>query len=191
MLKQEDQFFIDKVLAGDTSAFAVLVERHKNNVFNICIKILHNREDAEEVAQDTFLKVIEKLKTFRKEAKFSTWIFRIAYNMSISRQRKNKTKQLDIKDYMSETSSEEEMIERLNLESTEEREMRLRSAIAKLEGTQQLLLQLYYDKDLSTIEMAKITNLSESNVRVKMHRARKILFSLMATAPETSKNSIA
>lgn len=191
MLKQEDQFFIDKVLAGDTSAFAVLVERHKNNVFNICIKVLHNREDSEEVAQDTFLKVFEKLKTFRKEAKFSTWIFRIAYNMSISRQRKNKTKQLDIKDYMSETSSEEEMIERLNLESTEEREMLLRSAIAKLEGTQQLLLQLYYDKDLSTIEMAKITNLSESNVRVKMHRARKILFSLMATMPETTKNSIA
>lgn len=179
MLKREDQFYIEKVLAGESSAFAVLVERHKYNVFNICVKILRNKEEAEEVAQDTFLKVFEKLNTFKKEAKFSTWLFRIAYNTSISQQRKSKTKQLEIDDYFNETYSEDELIHKINLESIEEREMKLRSAISKLEAEQELLLQLYYDKDMSIIEVAEITNLSESNVKVKIHRARQTLLKLM------------
>jgi RNA polymerase sigma factor (sigma-70 family) len=181
MLKSEDQFYIDKVLAGDSSAFAVLVERHKNNVFNICIKILENREEAEEVAQDTFLKVFEKLNTFKKEAKFSTWLFRIAYNMSISQRRKTKVVQLEVDDYFMESYAEDDLVESLNIESIELREAELKSAIARLDNEQQLLLQLYYDKDLSIIEVAKITNLTESNVKVKIHRARKKLFKLMET----------
>jgi len=185
MLKQEDQFYIDKVLAGDSSAFAVLVERHKNNVFNICIKILRNREEAEEVAQDTFLKIFEKLGSFKKEAKFSTWLFRIAYNTSISQQRKSKVKQLDIDHSTVETYSEDAFLESLNLESIEEREGKLKSAIAKLDNEQQLLLQLYYDKDMSIIDMAKITRLSESNIKVKIHRARQRLFKLMQTKEST------
>ena len=185
MIIPEDQFYIDKVLAGDSSAFAVLVERHKNNVFNICIKILRNREEAEEAAQDTFLKVFEKLTTFKNEAKFSTWLFRVAYNMSISQQRKSRVKQFDIDDYIIETYTEDELIETLNKESTHEREKRLKYAIAKLESKEQILLQLYYDKDMSVIDIAKITNLSESNVKVKLHRARQKLYKLMQTTPIT------
>ncbi len=179
MLQPEDPFYIDKVLAGDSSAFAVLVERHKNNVFNICVKILRNKEEAEEVAQDTFLQVYEKLNSFKKEAKFSTWLFRIAFNKSISQQRKNKAKPLDMEAYFYETYTEDEWIDSLNLESTEERERKLKCTIAKLEPEQQLLLQLYYDKDMSVSEVAKIMNLTESNVKVKIHRARQRLFKLM------------
>ncbi len=179
MLKQEDQFYIKKVLAGDSSAFAVLVDRHKNNVFNICIKILCNKEEAEEVAQDTFLKVYDKLNTFKEEAKFSTWLYRIAFNTSISQQRKNKAKHFNTDDYIIEMYSEDDLIEQLNIETIEERERQLKLAISKLDGEQQLLLELYYDKDISVIEVAKITNLSQSNVKVKIHRARQKLFQLM------------
>jgi RNA polymerase sigma-70 factor (ECF subfamily) len=179
MLKREDQFFIKKVLAGDSSAFAVLVDRHKNDVFNICVKILRNKEEAEEVAQDTFLKVFDKLNTFKKESKFSTWLYRIAFNTSISQLRKSKSKQLDTVDYFIEIHSEEELIDKLNLENIEERERKLKFAISALNSEQQLLLQLYYEKDISVIEVAKITNLSESNVKVKIHRARQKLFQLM------------
>ena len=183
MLKPEDQFYIDKVLAGDSSAFAVLVDRHKLNVFNICMKILRNREEAEEVAQDIFLKVFEKLDTFKQEAKFSTWLFRIAYNMSISQQRKHKVKPLGVEDHFIELSNEDELIDKLNLETIEERERKLKMAIEKLEAEQQLLLQLYYDKDMSVMDVASITNLSQSNVKVKIHRARQRLFKLMEAAP--------
>jgi RNA polymerase sigma-70 factor (ECF subfamily) len=179
MLKREDQFYIKKVLAGDSSAFAVLVDRHKNDVFNICVKILRNKEEAEEVAQDTFLKVFEKLNTFKEEAKFSTWLYRIAFNTSISQQRQSKTKQLDTDDYFIEMYLEDELIDQLNLKTKEEREKKLKFAISKLNGEQQLLLELYYDKGISVVDVAKITKLSQSNVKVKIHRARQKLFQLM------------
>jgi len=182
MLKPKDEFYIEKVLAGDSSAFAELVNRHKFNVFNICIKILRNKEEAEEVAQDTFLKVYEKLNTFKMEAKFSTWLFRIAYNLSISQLRKSKAKQIDVDDYIHEAVAEDEMLETLNQETTAEREMILKSAIEKLDNIQQLLLQLFYEKEMSIHEVAKITNLSESNVKVKIHRARQTLFKIMQTS---------
>jgi RNA polymerase sigma factor (sigma-70 family) len=121
------------------------------------------------------------------EAKFSSWLFRIAYNMSISQQRKSKVKNLYLDDYTIETYSEDELIETLNQESVEEREKKLKSAIGKLVPEQQLLLELFYDKEMSIIDVAKITDLSESNVKVKIHRARKKLFNLIQISP----NSIA
>jgi len=186
MLNPSDQICVDKVLAGDSSAFAVLVERHKNNVFNICVKILGSREEAEEVAQDTFLKVYEKLDTFKKESKFSTWLFRIAYNMSISQQRKTKHNHSEIDDYQLENFTEDDLVDQLHLELKEEREKRLKSAIQKLDGEQQLLLQLYYDKEMSVVQVAEITELSESNVKVKIHRTRQRLFKLMQTTANTT-----
>lgn len=190
MPQEEDQYFIEKVLAGESSAFAVLVDRHKSNVFNICIKILQNREDAEEVAQDVFSKVFEKLKTFRKDAKFSTWIFRIAYNMSISRQRKRKRHHMEIDEPALAGADEEDTINRLHIESVVEREKKLKTAIEKLDGPNQLVLQLFYEKEMSIIEITKVTNISESNVRVKMHRARKRLFILIDEATVQPENSI-
>lgn len=190
MQQQEDQYFIDKVLAGESSAFAVLVDRHKNNVFNICIKILQNREDAEEVAQDVFIKLFDKLKTFRSDAKLSTWIFRIAYNMSISRQRKRKRHHVEIDERAMADADEEESLNRLHLESVVERERKLKTAIEKLDGPHQLVLQLFYEKEMSIIDIAKVTGISESNVRVKMHRARKRLFTLMDDATIHQENSV-
>ena len=140
MVVPKDQVYIDKVLAGDTSAFAVLVDRHKNVVFSICVRILGNKEEAEEVAQDTFLKAYEKLATFRKEANFSSWLFRIAYNMSISQQRKSKVKKVNLDEYLLDSNTENEIIDELYLESMEEREKKLKAAIQKLESQQQLLL---------------------------------------------------
>ncbi len=189
MLKPEDAFYIDSTLAGDTPAFAVLVERHKINVFNICYRVLGNREEAEEVAQDVFLKAYEKLETFKREAKFSTWLFRIAYNMSISHQRKHRKKPLTIDDYYIENYSEDAFVEVLEKQSEEEREAKLKSSIEKLNTEHQLLLQLYYSKDLSINEIAQITSLSSSNVKIKIHRARQRLFQLMQDADAQTKTA--
>ena len=81
--------------------------------------------------------------------------------------------------YFIEMYSEDELINQLNLETIAERERKLKFAIAKLDSEQQLLLQLYYDKGIPVIDVAKITKLSESNVKVKIHRARQKLFQLM------------
>ena len=174
-----DQVYIDKVLAGDSSAFAVLVERHKNKVFNICIKIIRNPQTAEELAQDVFLKAFEKLETFKNEAKFSTWLFRIAYNMSISENRKSRPESVQDPELYLESFEDDHLIDLIEAEALEAREKRLRSAIGLLDGEQQLLLQLYYDQDLPISEVSQITQLSPSNVKVKLHRTRQRLYEIM------------
>jgi len=87
---REDSFYIEKVVAGDNSAYRTLVEKHKELVFTIAVKILRNREEAEEVAQDVFLKAFNALPNFKAEAKFSTWLYRITYNTAISQSRRKK-----------------------------------------------------------------------------------------------------
>ena len=72
---QSDSHYIDKVLNHDVNAYASLVDKHKNMVFTIALKIVRNREDAEEIAQDVFVKVYQSLKSFKKESKFSTWLY--------------------------------------------------------------------------------------------------------------------
>ncbi|WP_339716229.1 sigma-70 family RNA polymerase sigma factor [uncultured Kriegella sp.] len=86
----DDQLIINNVLNGDTTAFAVLVNRHKNMVFTLAFRMLKNREEAEELAQDTFVKVFRSLEKFKGEAKFSTWVYRITYNGCLDRLKKLK-----------------------------------------------------------------------------------------------------
>ncbi|MEO8820981.1 MAG: sigma-70 family RNA polymerase sigma factor [Ginsengibacter sp.] len=80
MDKVSDQHYINSVIDGDTNAFATLVDRYKNMVFSLSLKMLQNREEAEEAAQDTFIKVYKSLNRFKGDSKFSTWIYKITYN---------------------------------------------------------------------------------------------------------------
>ena len=90
MKYKEDDFYIDRILSGEVAAYASLVEKHKDLVFSIALKVLNNREDAEEVAQDAFVKAYQSLKTFERKSKFSTWLYRIVYNAAVSKTRKKK-----------------------------------------------------------------------------------------------------
>ena len=85
-----DQYYINLITQGDTIAFSVLVERYKDLVFTLTYRILKNREDAEEASQDTFIKAYKSLSKFKGDSKFSTWIYKIAYNTSLDRLKKTK-----------------------------------------------------------------------------------------------------
>ena len=111
MKYHDDNYYIDRVLGGDVSAYAQLVAKHKNLVFSIALKILNNREDAEEIAQDCFVKVFHALKTFEKKSKFSTWLYRIVYNASISKTRKKRVDLVPMDNYVINNYSEEEVNE--------------------------------------------------------------------------------
>ena len=73
-----DESIINQILEGDTKAFAVLVDRYKDLVFTLSIRMLKNREEAEEVSQDTFIKIYKSLKNFKGDSKLSTWLYRVA-----------------------------------------------------------------------------------------------------------------
>ena len=91
-----DEKIINQIIAGDSNAFSVLVDRYKDLVFTLSLKMLKNREEAEEVAQDTFIKVFKSLSKFKGDSKFSTWIYKVTYNSCLDRLKKNKKNNLKL-----------------------------------------------------------------------------------------------
>lgn len=90
MTTNQETLIINKIIGGDTQAFAILVDRYKDLVFTLAIRMLKNREEAEEVSQDTFIKIYKALPKFKGESKLSTWVYKVAYNSCLDRIKKNK-----------------------------------------------------------------------------------------------------
>jgi RNA polymerase sigma factor (sigma-70 family) len=176
MENKDDNYYIEKVISGQTNYFSYIVERYQDIVFSIALKVLKNREDAEEMAQESFIKVYKSLHTFQGKAKFSTWLYRITYNTCISETRKKK---------QHFTSTDEVQIsdeaEEMNLDGipAENREKYVKAALDKLPQDEYTLVVLYYFEDQSVEEISKVTGLSESNTKVKLHRARKKLYTIL------------
>ncbi|MEO5572315.1 MAG: sigma-70 family RNA polymerase sigma factor [Bacteroidia bacterium] len=187
---EDDSFYIDKILKGDDASFASLVDKHKSMAYNIAFRILKNREDAEEIAQDSFLKAYHSLKGFKRESKFSTWIYRIIYNNSISRIRKKK---LDIHSYDDEAfewmEPEETAHELEKLHHLEQKKY-VNEALNKLPAEDATIVSLYYMNESPVEEISEITGLSQSNVKVKLHRARKKLYDELQHLLKTELNEI-
>lgn len=176
MENKNDNYYIEKVLEGQTNYFSYIVERYQEIVFSIALKVLKNREDAEEMAQESFIKAYKSLHTFQGKAKFSTWLYRITYNTCISETRKKKQ-------YFPSTDEVQisEEAEEMNLDGVpeENREKVVKAALEKLPEDEYTLVLLYYFEDQSIEEISKVTGLSESNTKVKLHRARKKLYTIL------------
>ena len=173
---QSDNFYIDKVLNNDANAYASLVDKHKNMVYTIALKIVRNREDAEEIAQDVFVKAYQSLSTFKKESKFSTWLYRIVYNAAISKTRKRNIETTDINYNIVENYSEDDINDNLNRLDNNEQKKIINTVLKKLNSEDHLIVALYYFKDKSIEEISEIANISQSNVKVKLFRIRKKLY---------------
>jgi RNA polymerase sigma factor (sigma-70 family) len=181
MKYQDDNHYIDRVLNGDVAAYALLVSKHKNLVFSIALKILNNREDAEEIAQDCFLKVFQALKTFERKSKFSTWLYRIVYNAAISRTRKKKLEQVPMDNYVIDNYTEDEMVEGIGEIDPEQQKVMVERALERLTNDDNLLVTLFYKGENSIEEISNITGLTMSNVKVRLHRIRKKLHDELAS----------
>ena len=173
---QKDLFYIDKVLSGDTAAFAELVNRHKDMVFTITNRVLKSREDAEEIAQDVFLKVFQSLSKFKRESKFSTWVYRIAFNTAVSKVRKKKVEVLAIDENLIENYTFDEIIDDTGELSLDDKKKYYEIALKKISEEDNLILTMFYLEEQSIDNISEITGLSVSNVKVKLHRTRKKLY---------------
>jgi RNA polymerase sigma factor (sigma-70 family) len=176
MKYQDDNFYIERVLSGDVSAYATLVTKHKSLVFSIALKILNNREDAEEVAQDCFLKAFQSLKYFEKKSKFSTWLYRIAYNASVSRTRKKRLEFVPMDNYVIQNYSENYSPKTIMGLEEHEQILLIDRALQRLSADERLLISLFYKGENSIEEISYITGLTISNVKVRLHRIRKKLY---------------
>lgn len=170
-----ESYYIHRVRNGDREAYSWLVERYKDLVFTICIRMLGNEMDAAEAAQDVFVKGYRSIGSFQEKSKYSTWLYRIAYNHCISVIRR-KVKVIDLVDEIPEESEATGELNGMELLSSEERSKYLRQAIETLPETDAVVVTLFYYEELSLEEIAGITGLSNNNIRIKLHRSRKKLY---------------
>ena len=138
-------------------------------------RIVSCQEDAEELAQDVFLKAFQQLSSFKAESSFSTWIYRIATNVAISAVRKKRNDVLRLDDSVFANLSDTQVDEALEDESEEQME-RLQQAINQLEADERALITLYYLEEKPLVEVAFILGITEGNAKVKLHRIRKKLY---------------
>lgn len=176
MEQRDDTWYIERVLKGDTQYFSYFVDKYKDVVFSIALKVLRNREDAEEMAQESFVKAFKSLHTFKGEAKFSTWLYRITYNNCISEVRKKKLKFVSTDEVQISDEPEEMDLDGIPAEN---RAKYVKAALEKLPEDEYILILLYYFEDKSVDEISEITGLTASNAKVKLFRARKKLYTIL------------
>jgi len=171
MKNPNEQLYIQRVKAGDIRAFSEIVSNYQKMVFTIVLKIVENREDAEDIMQEIFIKVYKSLDKFKEESEFSTWLYRIAYNTTISELRKRKIYYVSIND--SPEVVNEDFTDVNEFDANEIKLKYLDEVLKKLLPEEIFLVTLYYYKEQSMESISQISNLSVANVKVKLHRIRK------------------
>jgi len=186
----KDQICIEKILKGDTSSFSFLVESYKDMAYTVAMKIVRNAEDAEEVAQDSFVKTYQQLQSFKGNSKFSTWLYTIVYRTAISKIRKKKLEVTDINEYVIENHSIDFSFPQLDLLKIEEQKKYVALAINSLSELDALLITLFYMNDNTFDEIVEITELSKTNIKVRLFRARKKLYKELSSILKTELKTI-
>ncbi len=178
MKKLSDIEIIESVNRGNTADFSLLIDRYKDKAFSLLKRILKNEMDAEEALQDSFLKAYNSLKTFRQEAKFSTWFYRIVYNTALtviaSKKRQVEMEMSSIEDHYDLG----EYDNKIYAESDNVSQYILK-IVDQLPVKNALVLILFYVDSLSLNEISKVMNLSLVNTKVILHRSRNALRDLL------------
>jgi RNA polymerase sigma factor (sigma-70 family) len=177
-----DAELIHRILLGEPSLYAQLVERYQSYVFTLVLRITGNREDAEEVAQDVFVKAYRSLADFRQQARFSTWLYTIARTSCFTFLRKKKMNILPLDDgkegaHLAHLTSESGA---MGLEQ-KSRHLALNRAIRLLGPDDALIITLFYQGEQTLEEIAQIMGLNPNAVKVRLHRARLKLKEKMET----------
>lgn len=173
MATHQDDYYIDSVLDGDTSAYAFLVDKYKHMAYTIALRVLRNDEDAEDAAQESFIKIFQQLKGFERKSKFSTWLYTIVYRTAIYKRKHRKDHFFSIDEGLDERFDTALHVYD-NLHQRDECQ-HVHQAIAKLPQTESVLVTLYYINENSIPEIRDITGLSTPNIKIRLFRARKKL----------------
>ena len=171
-----DNEIIPLVLKGDQLAYKALVDRYQSFIFTLAFRLLKSREDAEEVAQDVFVKAYRSLSDFKGGSKFSTWLYTITHNTGITYLRKKKQKIQSLDDESSFTQLENHESDfKANQVEDKSRKAMVNRAIEMLSPDDAQIITLFYKGDQSLEEIATIMCIETNNVKVRLFRARQKL----------------
>jgi RNA polymerase sigma-70 factor (ECF subfamily) len=165
-----DRDLVQLAIRGENDAFGELVTRYQTGVFNVCYRILHERGEAEDMAQETFLRAHGRLNSFDAERPFGPWIRRVAANVCLNYLESQKvTAELDEEKDADESHSPEKQVE------VKERSEQIRAALASLPAHYRAVVELRHYQEMSYEEIAGELKIPLSDVKSHLFRARKIL----------------
>ncbi len=170
---QQDNIYLSKVLEGDRNAFAYLVDKYKTMVYSLALRLVKDREEAEEISQDSFIKAYQSLASFKGKAKFSSWLYRIVYNTAISKLRQQPAGRVSLDESNIADTLYIESKQNYDALSAGERKKYLEKALDSLDMDEKMLVILYYYEERDLDEIATIAGLTKTNTKVKLYRARK------------------
>lgn len=171
-----DNEILSSVLRGDQQAYAEIVKRYQNFVFTIALRYTPNREDAEEIAQDCFVKAYRSLADFRGDSKFTTWLYTIVTTTCLTFLRKKKLEvhSLDNEKVFEMAENQDSGMDANQVEQKSRVSM-VNRAIALLSPDDAQIITLFYKGEQSLEEIAQIMHLEANTVKVRLHRARQRL----------------
>jgi RNA polymerase sigma factor (sigma-70 family) len=185
-----DQITIHKVLAGDIPAYSELVNRYSGMVFTLAYNIILNREDAEEIAQDVFVKAFTSLRSYKEQSKFSTWLYRIVVNTALN---KKKLRKFITTDITAEITEDEFADAHSLLQPQYERadiKQFVQKAVNVLPDNERICITMYYLNELSVNEISELTGITVANIKVLLHRGRKRLYAKLDELLKTELNDL-
>jgi RNA polymerase sigma-70 factor (ECF subfamily) len=173
--EQDDTQLVEASQQGDQDAFASLVQRHQRRVFNMVLRMLQDYEEASEVTQEAFLAAWMGLPSFRDEARFATWLYRIAYNCALKRLERRKRERS-----LREAIEAEQILEEVNKQAEDILELRARQAMVreqleKLPTKYRIVLILRHLQEMTYEEMADILTMPIGTIKTHLFRARHLL----------------
>lgn len=174
----DEQKWIEQVLAGDMQSFSLLVSKYEKMAYTLAYRIMENKEEAEEVVQDAFVKMYNALPGFQFGSKFSTWFYRIVYHAALSAQRARRTF-VDYDQAGGDTLSDGEIDSATSLLEREDRKEIISKVMEKLPSDEATLLTLYYLEECSVDDIHQITGLTSTNVKTKLFRGRKHFYEII------------
>jgi RNA polymerase sigma factor (sigma-70 family) len=179
-----DETLIQQALGGRQAAYAALVARYERYVFTLVVRLVKNREDAHEVAQDAFLRAFRYLPDFRGDARFSTWLYKIVYSTALNFLRKQNPDILSLDDDSRPVAMADQGTPDVSYAlELEDRNAALQQAIAQLSSDDAAIITLFYLYEHSLDEICQITGLTLTNAKTKLCRARQRLKMIMEQNP--------
>jgi RNA polymerase sigma-70 factor, ECF subfamily len=171
-----DENIIELCLRGDERGYVFLIKKYEKLVFNLVLKIVKQRADADEVAQDVFLRIFRYLQNFRQESSLSTWIYKITYSTALNHLRKKNMPTVDIDDlHVQQSLPFSDMSNVFSALEKEEKRQQIEAAIAALPPNYATIITLFYLYEQKIEEISIAMNMSVSNVKTQLSRARQRL----------------
>ncbi|HON83238.1 MAG TPA: sigma-70 family RNA polymerase sigma factor [Caldisericia bacterium] len=171
----DEKSVIEKIKKGDIDSYSILINEYQNDIYSLCLSIVKNVDDALDLTQEAFLIAYENIKNFKQEAKFSTWVYRIAYNLCVNFiKRKGEIFTLEDEDIINveiedKTSSIWEEIEK------DERVKMISEGLKRIKDSDSLIIELKDIKGLTYEEISTILSIPMGTVKSRLYRARENL----------------